>query len=120
VLLKVKFKPGSTPFIVAGGEVAYILSSKVNWSWDNPQTQQTESGSEDIKDYTNKLDYGLVFGAGYELNMSGMSLVIQGRYHLGLANIMKTEEAGAGSPNLVQDSSWARTNAIVLMLGIMF
>lgn len=115
VLLKIKFMPGSTPFIVAGGEIGYVLSNKVKWSWTDPETQQQEAGTEDIIEYTNRIDYGLVFGAGYELQLGSGTLVLQGRYHLGLANIMKedsTEEADA--------SSWTKTNAIVLLIGYKF
>ncbi len=115
VLLKVKFSPGSTPFIVAGGEIAYVLSNKVDWTFTNPQTQQIESGTEDIIENTNRIDYGLVFGAGYELKMGGGSLVIQGRYHLGLANIMKND-----STDQADASSWVKTNAMVLLVGYKF
>jgi hypothetical protein len=115
VLLKFKFMPGSTPFIVAGGEIAFVLSNKVDWTFTNPKTQQLESGTEDLIDYTNRVDFGLVFGAGYELKMGGGSLVLQGRYHLGLANIVKTD-----STSQVDATSWTKTNAIVLMVGYKF
>jgi len=33
---------------------------------------------------------------------------------------MKNDEAGDGGTNMVDDASWVKTNAIVVMLGIMF
>lgn len=115
VLLKFKFMPGSTPFIVVGGEIAFVLSNKVDWSFTDPDTHQLKSGTQDLIDYTNRIDYGLVFGAGYELKMGGGSLVLQGRYHLGLANILKTD-----STSQVNSSSWTKTNAIVILVGYKF
>jgi opacity protein-like surface antigen len=115
VLLKVRFLPGSTPFIVAGGEIAFVLSNKVKWSFTDPGTQELKKGTEDIIDNTNRIDFGLVFGAGYELNLRGGSLVLQGRYHLGLANVLKNE-----ATDQAEESSWVKTNAIVFLVGFKF
>ena len=111
VMLKIKFTNGSTPFILVGGEIAYILSSKVNWSYSFGTTSQ--SGIEDTSENTNMIDYSAVFGAGFEFNMGGAVFVIEGRYHHGLANLVK--ESGYTAPE-----DWVKTKAIVLMGGIRF
>lgn len=119
VLLKIRFSPGSTPFIVAGGEVAYVLSSKFDWTTEQGEGA-VESGTQDLIEQTNRLDYGLIFGAGYELEMGGSSLVIQGRYHLGLADLAKQEADEDGATLPIAEENWLKTNAIVLMVGIKF
>ncbi len=119
ILLKIRFSPGSTPFIVAGGEIAYVLSSKFDWSVEADNGER-ESGSEDLIEQVNRIDYGLVFGAGYEMKMGGSSLVIQGRYHLGLADLAKKELEEGGGLAPVNEGEWTKSNAIVLMLGIKF
>ena len=83
LLLKVRFMRGTTPYILAGGEIGYILSQKVLIE-ANGQTEE-----RDIKDSINRLYYGLVFGAGMELPIGGMNLLFEARYNLGLSNQVK-------------------------------
>lgn len=114
LLLKMRLMPGSTPYIVAGGEVGLILSSKVKYKIETGT--ETISGTEDAKDSTASLDYGIVFGLGYELNSGPIPIYVEGRYHLGLADIT----AADGDVAEVQDEDWVKTNALVVMVGIRF
>lgn len=123
VLVKFKLLKGSTPFIFAGGEAAYILSSKVVYSYTTNGV--TTKGEEDLlkKDENgevnlNRFDYGAVFGAGFELNLAGLRFSIEGRYHLGMANLFKTSKATAGTP--AEDDDYVRSKAIVVLAGIKF
>ncbi len=93
-LIKVKIMPGPSPYVLAGGEFSYILTHKLD--------------DEDIKDETKSFDYGLVFGAGYEMSMPGASIFFEGRYHLGVANILKDPVPGAS----------IKTKALVVIVGI--
>ena len=77
LLLKINILSGSSPFIVAGGEGAYVVSYK---------TEQANV-KYDAKKYAKSIDYGLVFGAGFELITEIMALSLEGRYHHGLANL---------------------------------
>jgi hypothetical protein len=86
VLLKMKFAPGSSPFLLAGGEVALVLSAKLDYTLTSGQLSQSDE--EDVKDDLQSLDYGLVFGGGYEAALGGICLGVEGRYHLGLQNIL--------------------------------
>lgn len=90
ILIKYKFAPGSSPFILAGGEVGLVLSAKLAYSLTAGQLSQ--SGEEDVKDDLRSIDYGLVFGAGYEAALGGLSVGLEGRYHLGLQNILDTSD----------------------------
>ncbi len=93
-LIKVKIMPGPSPYVLAGGEFSYILTHKLD--------------DVDIKDETKSFDYGLVFGAGYEMSMPGASIFFEGRYHLGVANILKDPVPGAS----------IKTKALVVIVGI--
>jgi opacity protein-like surface antigen len=115
VMLKVRFMPGSTPYVLGGVEAAYIMSNKTNYSYTDAVTGESESGTEDSKEDTKDLDYGLVFGIGYEINTGSLPLFIEGRYHLGLADISADE-----SDINVQDDTWVKTNALLLAAGIRF
>jgi opacity protein-like surface antigen len=93
-LVKIKILPGPSPYVLGGGEFSYILTHKRDDS--------------DIKENTKSFDYGLVFGAGYEMSMPGASLYFEGRYHLGVANILKDPAPGASQ----------KTKALVVIVGI--
>jgi len=93
-LLRIKFLPGPSPYILGGGEFSLILSH--------------EFEEEDIKENFKSFDYGLVFGAGFEMTMPGASIFIEGRYNIGMNNIKKDP---------VGDES-IKTKAIVVIVGI--
>jgi len=93
-VVRVKFLPGPSPYVLGGGEFSYILTHKRD--------------DVDIKMDYKSYDYGLVFGAGYQLSMPGASLFFEGRYHLGIANILKDPAA---------DDS-LKTKGLVVIVGI--
>jgi len=95
-VVRVKFLPGPSPYILGGGEFSFILTHKRD--------------DVDIKDTIKSLDYGLVFGAGYQMSMPGASLFFEGRYHLGIANILKDPAPDASQ----------KTKALVVIVGIKF
>ena len=119
VLLRYKFLQGITPYVVGGGEVAYIFSSKAKYTATDSATGNTYSGTEDLDqtDNLNKLDYGLVFGVGLEVDSLAVPFFIEGRYHMGLANMFTTD---ADTPAQARDDDWVRTKAIVITAGIKF
>ena len=93
-VVRVKFLPGPSPYVLGGGEFSYILTHKRD--------------DVDIKATYKSFDYGLVFGAGFRMSMPGASLFFEGRYHLGVANILKDPAPG--------DSQ--KTKAFVVIVGI--
>lgn len=101
LLLRIKFLPRSSPYVFGGGEAAYVLSYK-----SRIQGQEVE----DLNDLVKSFDYGLVFGAGFEVAMDMLSFFLEGRYHYGLANI------GEG----LNEGEAINTRAVVLMAGFRF
>ncbi len=65
VLLKVYLQPGAAPYLVGGGEFAWVMSG----------------GGE-------KTDYGLVCGIGCRIPMGRHRLGIEARYHHGLRDML--------------------------------
>jgi len=122
VFIKIKILPGSTPFFFGGGEVGYVLSSKVISSvTSNGETQKDEQDllkDDNGESSLNRIDFGLVFGGGYEMNLGGMRLTIEARYYMGLANLLKqtkaSEDGGAKS------SDYFHSKALVILGGIKF
>ena len=119
VLLRFEFLEGTTPYILGGGEVGYIISSKAKYNATDNATGKTYSGTEELDqtDNLNKLDYGLVFGAGLEIDSLTIPFFIEWRYHMGLANIFKSD---ADTPTQAQDDDWVRTKTVVVTIGIKF
>ena len=103
-MAKIKLFPRSTPFLLAGGEVAYILSHK--------QKPGLFGGDSvyDMMDSTRRIDYGLVVGTGYELDVGGVILELSGRYHHGLAKV-----SGLGYQKYE-----FRTRELAVALGLLF
>ncbi len=80
-MAKYKFLARSTPFVLAGCEAAYVLSHK---------QRPGPSGGDtvyDMIDNTRRIDYGLVAGAGFDLEVGSLTLELSGRYHHGLAKV---------------------------------
>ena len=105
ILLKIRFMPGTTPYLLAGGEIGYILNQKaIMTAEDGTKTE------EDITEDINRLLYGVVFGGGIELQAGGMNVLLEARYRLGLSNLIKDPEPGAS----------IKATALSFMLGVRF
>jgi hypothetical protein len=102
ILAKIRFMPGSSPFVLGGGDVGYILSQKATAVVNGTTTE------EDISKNINRTYYGLEFGGGYELEMSSLALIFEARYLLGLANQIKNPT----------NNDYIKSNALVVMVGI--
>ena len=105
IMLKVRFLKGTTPYLLAGGEVGYILNQKVVAT----AADGTEA-EEDITDEINRLYYGVCFGGGFELQAGGMNVLFEARYRLGLSNLVKEPEEG----------EYVKATALSFLLGFRF
>jgi hypothetical protein len=105
IMLKVRFMPGTTPYILAGGEIGYLLNQKIVITDADGITTE-----HDALDHVNRLIYGLIFGAGVELQAGGMNLLLEARYRLGLSNLFKDPEPGA----------YIKPTALMVLLGVKF
>jgi hypothetical protein len=123
VLIKIKLLRGTTPFLFGGGEIGYILNGKTTYSFTS--NGETQKGEEDLlkadangENSINRIDYGAVFGGGFEINLGGLKFTIEGRYHMGLANLFKQTAANEGQG--ATSSDYVRTKALVVLAGIKF
>lgn len=89
VLLKVRLKPGTSPYVLAGGEFAFVLT-------DGPKS----------------VDYGLVGGVGFQKKLNTIGMSLEARYHHGLQDLRPD---GVIFPDLSTTSRKMRV--IVFMLG---
>lgn len=71
--------------VQAGPQVGFLVKS------ENKMSGGGESLTLDIKDSTQSVDFGLNFGAGYELPMG---VFFDARYNLGLTKVNKESESG--------------------------
>jgi hypothetical protein len=104
LLLKIRLMPQGGVYLVGGGTVGYLISQKFKY------ITATETTEQDVADDVNRICYGVTFGGGYEMPMGSSSLLIEGRYNLGLSNWIKEP----------QDKDYVRSNIIELILGIKF
>ena len=105
VVFKIKFMSGQiSPYIVGGG--AFGFSTKQEVTLEVLGTVITEDISEDVE----KLIYGPIFGGGIEIGLGGFRVFIEGRYLLGLSNMVQDPDPG----------DYARPNAINILFGIGF
>jgi hypothetical protein len=95
VLIKLNVIPVGPirPFIAVGGYGSYLLRAKGVMVVGGVSTET------DLADQMQKYDYGAVGGAGVALRLPGISLTVEGRYNLGLANIMKDPLPGDSMKN---------------------
>jgi len=114
VLLRFKFMPGTSPYILLGGAISYILSATADYNWSIEG--ESDSGSEDLfaqeGNTFNRLDYSIIGGAGLELALGAMRLFIEGRYIYGMANIAHDDAIEAGD--------WMKLTTILIMGGLGF
>ncbi|MCJ7580818.1 MAG: PorT family protein [Candidatus Aminicenantes bacterium] len=96
-MIRIKFLPGTSPYIFGGGEIGYVLSYK-----------SSDAAVPAGRDIVKSLDYGLIFGAGIEIWFGSAGIFIEGRYHLGMAPMGE----GAGFD--------FKTNSIAFLLGFVF
>lgn len=103
VVAGIKFKRNMPFYILGGAEFSLILShvfvNKIEEDVDE----------QDLKENSKSFDFGLVFGCGFEVKVGRFrSFFVEGRYHLGFANILKDS---------IEYQSM-KTKTILLVLGI--
>lgn len=86
LLLKIKLRPASSPYIICGCEFSYILSHNSKYTLESiVEPYQYE---QDLKDRTLNFDIAWVLGGGFEIKIQGVTFFVEGRFHLGIENIM--------------------------------
>ena len=108
VLIKIKALPNSSPYIVHGGELSYTLSHKCSYTIypdSSYEIDPQQYPTADIKDSTKSLNFGVVIGAGWELKIRGISLLVEARYHFGLINILSENQNDSGMFESIKPNS---------------
>ncbi|MCX6564141.1 MAG: porin family protein [Candidatus Aminicenantes bacterium] len=101
VMMKFRMSRKQTsPFIVFGGEAGYVLEAT--------QTGTGGTAWYPIPEGVKRFDFGVVGGAGFEIGMDTLSIVLEGRYHYGLTDL--------GTNNNLR----FKTSALCALIGFLF
>jgi len=100
VLLRFKFLDGTSPYVLGGVEFSSILSHEIKFEGED---------EIDLKENTKSINFGLVFGCGYEIEIQDhLFFFIEARYHLGRTNLIN---------NHVEEESMT-PHAILIVVGM--
>lgn len=107
------------PFLFAGPSLQYKLDSKMEG------TLLGFDITADLNDVTNDFDFGLSFGAGVEIPLDILSIVIEGKYYLGLVDQHKDGPFQVNVAGLTIEGEFDQTNhfknrGIQILAGITF
>lgn len=86
LLLKIKLRPASSPYLLTGGEFSYILSHNSKVSLEN--VVEPHQYEQNLKEQTSNFDISYVLGGGFEIKMQKFTFFVEGRFHFGLKKIM--------------------------------
>ena len=133
LMAKYKFSNGINIF--AGPYIGYLMSSKENldaysyttsvtnnlivppFNFPVTYTNNVAASSKNIDTLTNKFDFGLALGAGYQMaNGLGINL----KYSLGLSTVYKAEKL-SGDPSIPNEiSDWGKNGVIAVSVNYLF
>jgi opacity protein-like surface antigen len=75
-------------FLEFGPQLGFLLSGESKY--EETFGGETTSETEDIKEFTNSIDFGLNFGVSFDI---AENIMIAARYNLGLSNIIDEEDS---------------------------
>ncbi len=82
--LKIPIPVGVSPYVYAGPDIAFLLSSN-----ETDEPNGYPSNESDQKDFTSSTNFGLDLGAGVGIDLVPLTtLILDIRYSLGLSNIL--------------------------------
>ncbi len=89
LFVKIKPFPGPSLYILGGVELSMILShTRINLSNRLSGLIFWKVSSADLIDATKKVNFGPVFGLGFEIKVSRALFFLEGRYSIGLRNLL--------------------------------
>jgi hypothetical protein len=94
ILVKLKIVPAGPvrPFLCGGGYGAYLIKA----------TGIMGTEEADLTEDHERFDFGVVGGAGLSIRLPGVTLSVEGRYNLGLMNLIK----GAAPGDSMKNTCW--------------
>lgn len=101
--LMMKYYPDAKFYLEAGPQIGFLTSANIEVS-----IPFVGSAEEDVKESFNSIDFGLNFGAGYDISDK---VFLSLRYNLGLSNIADTEPG---------DNSKIKNSVFQISLGYKF
>lgn len=120
IFLKVTHGSRIRPYAMVGPSIGYLLSSHIELDAFGLAFEG------DMKEVTNRIDFGLGFGGGIAIPMGIFSVFLEGRYTVGLTNLQKggTMEVSAG-PLAVpidfdKDEAEYKNRGFRIMIGILY
>lgn len=108
VLIKIKALPDSSPYLVHGGELSYTLAHKYTTTvYPDPYSDfwPKDYPTWDLKDSTRTVSLGVVVGAGWEIKIRKISVLVEARYHFGLVNILSEDRSDNGILESIKPNS---------------
>lgn len=113
VLVKIKFLPDSSPYILHGGELSYLLSHKYIWTYEQQGGAPPLEETIDLKEETKNFTFGVIVGGGFEIKTRWISFFVEARYHFGLINIVSENHNVQTDPFQLM-----KANSQVILFGI--
>jgi hypothetical protein len=113
ILVKIKFLPDSSPYILHGGELSYLLSHKYKWTYEQPGDGLPQEETIDIKEETKNFTFGAIVGGGFEIKTRWIAFFVEARYHFGLINIISENHNDQMYP-----SQLIKANSQVVLFGL--
>jgi len=115
LFLKIAFGTSTTrPYLMAGPTLGFNLSSKFELSASGI------SAEIDAKEVTQSTDFGLIFGAGVSFAAGNNSIFVEGRYALGLSDIVQAGTLEFMGERVPFDDVNVKTSGLQIMGGISF
>lgn len=96
------------PFVTVGPYIGYFLSGKAVPA--EGESQDLFEADSDGNVYYNRLHFGVSLGAGIDLDLGGMGLMVKAGYQLGLSKLNKPYDS--------TDTSSMKHNAITILAAI--
>jgi len=123
---KVTFGQKIRPYVMAGPTFGFLLGAEAEGEVGGVVGgQPLRTYKADLKDVTKSLDFGLGFGAGLSLPFGANIVFVDGRYTVGLANILQggTIEWKSGEDVIggqVSEGAELSTRGFQIMVGAAF
>lgn len=84
----IQMQSAVTPNLYAGIAPAFLLSAEEEWEYTGSiGAILGDSNTDDVKDYSNSFDFGLVFGGGLDFAVGNGVIAFDVRYDLGLMKV---------------------------------
>jgi len=120
VLLKYSFLEGISPYLLAGTEMGFPLSTNLIVSFPGLET------TVDMTDVTENFEFGVSFGGGLDIPLKSLHLFIDCKYTLGLTNMQKTgsvtvDVGGVQIPiDYDKDENGYKNRGVQLLMGVAY